>query len=96
MAFMLAGMVAAAACFGAPSPPKLVGFAVRVVDDKTGRAVPLISLETTSHTVGVTDSAGVAFFTEPELLTGGQLIFLSVVSSCGMHTTHPPTMSTTI
>lgn len=43
-------------------------FVVQVLDAETNRGVPLIWLETTSHIRVVTDSNGVAVFTQPELL----------------------------
>ena len=42
-------------------------FAIRVVDEKTGRGVPLVELETVHQQVFVTDSAGRVAVTAPEL-----------------------------
>lgn len=43
-------------------------FGIHVVDEATGRGVPLIELRLTNETVYVTDSAGWAAILEPELL----------------------------
>lgn len=43
-------------------------FVLRVVDDETGRGVPLVELKTTSRLSLWTDSAGVAVFEEPGLM----------------------------
>ncbi|MEO6435020.1 MAG: hypothetical protein ABIP55_04570 [Tepidisphaeraceae bacterium] len=45
-----------------------VPFGVQVIDDLTGRGVPLVELETTSKLRYVTDSAGYAAIDAPELL----------------------------
>jgi hypothetical protein len=42
-------------------------FAIHVVDAATGRGVPMVELEATSHLVWVTDSNGFAAIDEPEL-----------------------------
>jgi hypothetical protein len=43
-------------------------FAIHVVDEQTGRGVPLVSLETTNQMTHVTDSAGWVAFHEPGLM----------------------------
>ena len=43
-------------------------FAIHVVDDQTGRGVPLVELKTTSSVVYVTDSSGIVAFDEPGLM----------------------------
>jgi hypothetical protein len=43
-------------------------FGIQVVDDKTGRGVPLVELETTHHRLFVTDSQGWAAIGDPELM----------------------------
>jgi hypothetical protein len=48
------------------APPQ--PFAVTVVDELTGRGVPLIELRTTNHLRFVTDNAGVIAFDEPGLM----------------------------
>lgn len=49
-------------------------FAIKVVDDDTGRGVPMVELETVNHILHVTDSAGCAAFHEPGL-TGSNVFF---------------------
>jgi hypothetical protein len=53
-------------------------FAIEVVDDQTGRGVPLVELTTTGGITCVTDSAGLAAFDEPGLM--GQRVFFTVKS----------------
>jgi hypothetical protein len=53
-------------------------FGIQVVDDQTGRGVPLVELETVNHLRFVTDSAGRVAFGEPGLL--GQPVFFLVRS----------------
>ncbi len=43
-------------------------FAIQVVDESTGRGIPLVELETIHHVTFVTDSAGLAAIAEPELM----------------------------
>ncbi len=43
-------------------------FEIEVVDDATGRGVPLVELTTTSNVRYVTDSAGRVAFDEPDLM----------------------------
>lgn len=43
-------------------------FAIKVVDDATGRGVPLVELKTTNHLRYVTDSAGYVAFYEPGMM----------------------------
>lgn len=43
-------------------------FAIRVVDERTGRGVPLVELKTTNHLRYITDSAGIVAFREPGLM----------------------------
>ncbi len=43
-------------------------FRIQIVDEQSGRGVPLIQLRTTSQTVFVTDSNGVVAFEEPGLM----------------------------
>ena len=49
---------------GNPSPY----FRVRVIDEATGRGVPLVRLQTVDNIVYVTDSAGMAAIDEPGLM----------------------------
>ena len=53
-------------------------FQIRVVDDETGRGVPLVELRTVHDQLFVTDSAGRVAVREPELL--GQNVFFHVRS----------------
>jgi hypothetical protein len=53
-------------------------FAIRIVDDQTGRGVPLVELKTVTNQRYFTDSAGVAAIREPELF--GQTAFFYVGS----------------
>ena len=58
-----------------PSTPY---FAIRVVDDQTGRGVPLVELKTVHNISYWTDSAGLIAFQEPGL--AGQQVFFHVRS----------------
>ena len=51
---------------------------VQVVDEATGRGVPLVELETTHKLRLYTDSAGVAAFDAPELM-GREVYLLSLI-----------------
>jgi hypothetical protein len=53
-------------------------FGIQIVDEQTGRGVPLVELETVNHLRYVTDSAGWVAFFEPGLM--GQTLFFSVKS----------------
>ena len=53
-------------------------FSIHVVDDVTGRGVPLVELETVNDICYVTDSAGYVAFHEPGLM--GQEVFFHVRS----------------
>ncbi|MEX0819843.1 MAG: hypothetical protein WD070_09615, partial [Pirellulaceae bacterium] len=53
-------------------------FALQVVDDFTGRGVPLVELETINHLRFVTDSNGMAAVAEPDLM--GQTVYFTVRS----------------
>lgn len=53
-------------------------FVIRVVDEQTGRGVPLVELRTTNEITYITDSAGVVAFDEPALL--GEKVFFFVKS----------------
>lgn len=55
-------------------------FSIRVIDDQTGRGVPMVKLETTNHVQYFTDSNGLVAYHEPGL-NGGEVHFL--VSSHG-------------
>ena len=59
-----------------PVAAKLPTFAVRVVDADTQTGIPLIWLETVSHVRVVTDSNGIAVFSQPELFGSARLIYV--------------------
>lgn len=52
--------------------------AIRVVDEATGRGIPLVELRTTNETIFVTDSAGYVAVDDPSLL--GRRVFFFVSS----------------
>ena len=51
-------------------------FAIEVVDEQTGRGVPMVELQTTSGVRYYTDSAGLVAFDEPGLM--GRRVFFGV------------------
>src|SRR5262249_9718620 len=51
-------------------------FGIHVVDDRSGRGVPLVELQTVNNIVHVTDSAGWAAFHEPGLMDREVFFFL--------------------
>lgn len=53
-------------------------FGIRVVDEQTGRGVPLVELETVNHLCWVTDSGGWVAIHEPELM--GQTVYFFIRS----------------
>ncbi len=53
-------------------------FVIEVVDDQTGRGVPLVELTTTSNIRYYTDSAGIVAFDEPGLM--GQKVWFTISS----------------
>lgn len=53
-------------------------FTITVIDDQTGRGVPLVELRTTNQMVFVTDSRGVVAFNEPGLMD--QKVYFSIKS----------------
>ena len=58
--------------------PAASPFAIEVVDDQTGRGVPLVELTTTSGVTYVTDSSGLVAFDDAGLMH--QRVFFSVKS----------------
>ncbi|MFO0869789.1 MAG: hypothetical protein U0935_12725 [Pirellulales bacterium] len=74
LAVILAGLwgewPAGAADPTASSAVDLRPFGIRVVDQDTGRGVPLVELRTVNEIRYVTDSAGYVAFREPELMPG--------------------------
>jgi hypothetical protein len=63
LALLLLTGAAAHAEDGQPRP-----FAIEVIDEATGRGVPLVELETVNHVTFVTDSHGLAAIAEPDLM----------------------------
>jgi hypothetical protein len=61
-----------------PAPQQGKYFKIAVLDEDTGRGVPLVELETTNHLRYVTDSNGLVAFYEPGLM--GQSVFFHVRS----------------
>jgi hypothetical protein len=53
-------------------------FAIQVVDEQTGRGVPMVELQTTSSVRFYTDSAGLVAFDEPGLMN--QKVFFGVAA----------------
>lgn len=79
----LVGMAQAAAPAAAPSPTQAAQgasryFAIKVLDARTGRGIPLVELRTVHHLRFVTDSNGVVAFDEPGLMN--QRVFFYVES----------------
>ena len=68
--FLLAPLLALVACrvAGVIAGEAPLPFVISVVDEATGRGVPLVELRTTNDVLYVTDSAGVAAVTEPALV----------------------------
>src|SRR5439155_23017439 len=72
-------MLLTAAFVMADTPPPAVRFfKITVVDEQTGRGVPLVELETVNHIRHYTDSNGVVAFHEPGLMN--QSVFFHVKS----------------
>jgi hypothetical protein len=66
-------------CYGeSAASPGGQYFAIEVVDEQTGRGVPMVELQTTSGTRYYTDSAGLVAFYEPGLM--GRKVFFAVAS----------------
>ena len=63
---------------GETAPKPTDYFAIRVVDEQTGRGVPLVGLRTVNDVVHVTDSNGLVAFSEPGLM--GRRVFFHVFS----------------
>lgn len=76
LAMFFALPAAACAADAAPNPDDY--FAIEVVDEATGRGVPLVELETVNNIRLYTDSAGVAAFREPGLMN--QKVFFYIRS----------------
>jgi hypothetical protein len=76
--FQTAGLCFSLAATAATPSPQTRPFVVEVVDDVTGRGVPLVELRTTNLVRYVTDSAGIAAMEEPGM--EGQETFFFVSS----------------
>src|SRR3954454_16536855 len=72
-------LVVSTAVRGAPPDPEPGHyFAIEVVDEQTGRGVPMVELQTTYGTRYYTDSAGLVAFDEPGLM--GRRVFFGVAA----------------
>lgn len=82
LASLLLALVLRAALFAQePSPPAVVAsppFGIQVIDESTGRGVPLVELQTTNEIRLVTDNAGWVAVDEPGLV--GQKVYFSIQS----------------
>ncbi len=85
--FLFAAYLFSSIVWAEPVPPKPESpsthdarsvFCVTVVDDQTGRGVPLVELKTDSNIRYVTDSAGVAVIDDPALI--GRRVFFQISS----------------
>jgi hypothetical protein len=59
-------------------PPRPRPFRIQVVDEETGRGVPLVELKTVDHIRYITDSNGIVAFVEPGLY--GRKVYFSITS----------------
>jgi hypothetical protein len=75
---MLSALLCAAALTGAAAPNPHDYFAITVVDERTGRGVPLVELRTVNGIRCYTDSNGIVAFHEPGLM--GKEVFFHVSS----------------
>ena len=71
-------IIALTASAGTIDAADLKPFCIRVVDEQTGRGVPLVELTTVNNIRHYTDSAGIVTFSEPGL--NGQRVFFHVKS----------------
>jgi hypothetical protein len=71
-------LLAPLACHAEPAPRPDNYFAIQVVDDQTGRGVPMVELKTTSSVCYYTDSNGYIAFYEPGLMN--RTVWFSVAS----------------
>lgn len=75
---VIAAFILAAACALTPTAFGVGAgkyFAIQVVDDQTGRGVPLVELQTTNNILYHTDSNGFIAFYEPGLMDGRDVFF---------------------
>jgi len=75
---LLLALAALPAPAGEPARPAAAPFAIEVVDEATGRGVPMVELETTSRARYHTDSNGLVAFDEPGLM--GRRVWFAVAS----------------
>jgi hypothetical protein len=61
-----------------PTPQRRDYFTIKIVDDQTGRGVPLVELRTTNEISYYTDSNGIVAFYEPGLM--GQTVYFNIKS----------------
>ncbi len=69
-------VLAVLTCCGAAIAQSSEYFTIRVVDDRTGRGVPLVELRTTNDVPYYTDSNGIVAFYEPGLM--GETVYFHV------------------
>ncbi len=79
----LSGALAAALALALPAIRALARpadryFTLQVIDEATGRGVPLVELKTVNHIASWTDSAGVVAWNEPGLM--GQSVYFHIAS----------------
>jgi hypothetical protein len=69
--------VGALCCLRAPAPATAAEgyFAIEVIDEATGRGVPLVELRTVNEIRYLTDSSGLAAIDEPGLMEGAPVFF---------------------
>jgi hypothetical protein len=76
---LVVGLVWAGVCGGeSGTSPSDRYFAIEVVDEQTGRGVPMVELQTTSSTRYYTDSGGLIAFDEPGLM--GKKVWFGVAA----------------
>src|SRR5260370_42295651 len=76
-ALFVAALFVAALFVAAAQPSRY--FVIQVVDDQTGRGVPLVELKTTNDAAWWTDSNGIVAFDEPGLMD--REVFFHISSS---------------
>src|SRR5437868_5864132 len=74
---LLALLISAARGAGPQAEPGRY-FAIEVVDEQTGRGVPMVELQTTSGARYVTDSGGLIAFYEPGLM--GRKVYFGIAA----------------
>ena len=78
LAVLLAALALSSSARLGPAAEPTRYFKIQVVDDQTGRGVPLVELKTVNHVRYYTDSAGLVAFYEPGLMN--QKVFFYVKS----------------